>query len=222
MKKIKITCKAAAMISIDKLEAFQGNLKSLNEKDYKKFRKAIEKHGFSFPVFVWKSDKNHFIIDGHQRLNTVRQMIREGWILKDNLIPIDWIEAKTKKEAKEKILLAMSQYGKYTEESLYEFIQVEGLDFGEEKEKIDLPQIDLEKFEEGCKKKKSSQIDSEFYTLMFHFLKDDAAYVQKLLHRNRENHKESLDEKWRERCLLRILKKKDFSSEKPARKICRK
>ena len=149
MKEIKITCKAAGMISIDKLEAFQGNLKSLNEKEYKKFRLAIEKHGFSFPVFVWKSNKNHFIIDGHQRLNTVRQMIKEGWALKDNLVPVDWIQAKTKKEAKEKILLAMSQYGKYTEESLYEFIQIEGLDFGEQKQMIALPQIDLEKFEEG-------------------------------------------------------------------------
>lgn len=149
MKQIRITCKAASTISIEKLEVFQGNLKSLSEKDYKKFRAAIEKHGFSFPVFVWKSNKNHFIIDGHQRLNTVRQMIKEGWTLKNNLVPIDWIEAKTKKEAKQKILLAMSQYGKYTDESLYEFIHIEGLDFGEEKQKITLPQIDLEKFEEG-------------------------------------------------------------------------
>ena len=149
MKEIKITCKAAAMVSIDKLEAFQGNLKTLNEKEYRKFRAAMEKHGFSFPVYVWKSDKSHFIIDGHQRLNTIRQMIKEGWTLKDNLVPVDWIEAKTKKEAKEKILLAMSQYGKYTEESLYEFIEIEGLDFGEEKLKIALPQIDLDKFEEG-------------------------------------------------------------------------
>lgn len=149
MKTIQITCKAAAMISIEKLEAFQGNLKTLSEKEYKKFRAAIEKHGFSFPVFVWKSDKTHFIIDGHQRLNTVRQMVKDGWTLKENLVPVDWIEAKTKKEAKEKILLAMSQYGKYTEESLYEFIQIEGLDFDEEKAKLALPQIDLEKFEEG-------------------------------------------------------------------------
>lgn len=149
MKEIKITCKAAASLAIDKLEAFQGNLKTLEAKEYKKFRSAIEKHGFSFPVFVWKSGQNHFIIDGHQRLNTVRQMIREGFTLKDNAVPVDWIEAKTKKEAKEKILLAMSQYGKYTEESLYEFIQIEGLDFEEEKSKIALPQIDLEKFEEG-------------------------------------------------------------------------
>jgi len=158
MKEIRITCKAAASISIDKLEAFQGNLKSLNEKEYKKIRAAIEKHGFSFPVFVWKSDKNHFIIDGHQRLNTVRQMIKEGWALKDNLVPVDWIESKTKKEAKEKILLAMSQYGKYTGESVYEFIQIEGLDFGEEKTKIALPQIDLEKYFKDIKVDKRQNI----------------------------------------------------------------
>lgn len=49
--------------------------------------------------------------------------------------------------------------------------------------------------------------ESEYYTLEFKFLKDDAAFVQESLHQDRENNKEKLDEHWRERCLLRILKK---------------
>ncbi len=146
---IEITCTGAELIPVDKLQAFQGSLKTLDQKRYKKIRRAIERHGFSFPVFVWKSGEDHFIIDGHQRLFTVREMIRDGWELKDNLVPIDWIQAKTKKEAKEKILLAMSQYGKYDEESLYEFIEMEGLDLEGLKEEIDLPQVNLEKFEAG-------------------------------------------------------------------------
>jgi hypothetical protein len=35
MKKIKITCRAAASLSIDKLEAFQGNLKTLDGREWK-------------------------------------------------------------------------------------------------------------------------------------------------------------------------------------------
>ncbi len=148
-KIIGITCTGAELVPIDKLQNFQGSLKTLDQKRYKKIRRAIEKHGFSFPVFVWKDGDDHFIIDGHQRLFTVREMIRDGWKLKDNLIPIDWIQAKTKKEAKEKILLAMSQYGIYTDRSLYEFIELEGLDLEGLKGEIDLPQVNLEKFEEG-------------------------------------------------------------------------
>lgn len=51
--------------------------------------------------------------------------------------------------------------------------------------------------------------ESEFYTLSFKFQKDDAAFIQEKLHGDREIHKEKLDEHWRERCLLRLLRKTD-------------
>lgn len=51
-----------------------------------------------------------------------------------------------------------------------------------------------------------AQVDSEYYTLTFKFLKDDAAFVTELLHDEREKHTEDLGEGWREICLMRLLK----------------
>ncbi len=149
MKEIKITCQGADWLPIEELENFQGNLKSLTEGKYKKLRASIEKHGFSFPVFVWRNGKKNCVIDGHQRLFVIMKMMSEGFTLDNGKVPVDWIEAKTEKEAKEKILLAMSQYGAYDNESLYEFIEITKLNFEDVKEEIDLPMINLDEFELG-------------------------------------------------------------------------
>jgi hypothetical protein len=65
---------------------------------------------------------------------------------------VDWIEAKDEKEAKEKILLISSQYGKMTEDSLYQFI-AGSLDINELLPLIEFPQLDLE----GLRKTLSDQ-----------------------------------------------------------------
>lgn len=147
MKEIKITCKGAGVVGIGELENFQGELKKLGEKEYRKLRKAMEEHGFSFPVFVWKDPKKgkNFIIDGHQRLIVLRRMLKEGYWIKGNQIPVDWIEAKNKKEAKEKVLMVMSQYGKYSQDSVGEYLDDSGLDLKMLEEKVDLPGIDFRK-----------------------------------------------------------------------------
>lgn len=56
---------------------------------------------------------------------------------------------------------------------------------------------------------KEVEEESEDYRLIFKFQKDDAAFVQEKLHEDREINKEKLDEHWRERCLLRLLRKTD-------------
>lgn len=143
-KIIQITCVGAESIPIESLSLFQGNLKTLSEPQFKKLKASIIKHGFSFPVFIWKSKKNNYIIDGHQRLFVLQKMIEEGWHIKDNRVPVVWIEAKDQKQAKEKILLAASQFGKIDIEGLYEFVEIEGLDFQELKEIVDIPNINLD------------------------------------------------------------------------------
>lgn len=45
------------------------------------------------------------------------------------------------------------------------------------------------------------------YTLMFCFSRDEAVEIQTYLHEERENAGESLNQGWRERCLLRLLRK---------------
>lgn len=148
-KTIKITCKGASYLTVKALLEFQGNLKTLSEAEYKKLKASIEKYGFSFPMFIWKNGDKHFILDGHQRLHVIQKMLKEGWVIEGGKIPVDFIEAKTKKEAKEKILAVISQYGKLDMESLYEFIKIENLEFSELKTTMEFPAINLSHFEEG-------------------------------------------------------------------------
>ena len=78
MKKIlKVTCKGAALLELDKLEDFQGGLKDLSKANYKKFRKALEQFGFSFPFFVWRDHGHNWTIDGHQRTKILKTMRQE-------------------------------------------------------------------------------------------------------------------------------------------------
>lgn len=144
MKKIEITCNGNRTVSIDTLQNFQGNLKELRKPELEKLKRQILKHGFSFPVFVWGGDK---ILDGHQRIFTVRELITEGYMIDD--IPVVDIDAKSKKDAAEKLLALNSRYAKITDEGLYEFIDANELDLSEFAGDLNLPEIDMAKFCKG-------------------------------------------------------------------------
>ncbi len=152
-KVIRITCKGASWLKPEQFEAFQGDSKELKEENYQKIRKAITDGGFSFPVFVWRDRGTNYIVDGHQRLTAVGRMLEEGMVLEGGKLPVDWIEARNKKEAKEKLLWAMSQYGKYTDKSLLEYIGDAGLDLTRLNLTVDIPAFDLEKILEGKDRK---------------------------------------------------------------------
>lgn len=132
---------------MSELEPLQGNLKSLSEGDYGKLKKSLLKYGIAFPLFVWQRDGKTFTVDGHQRDRVLRKMREEGYEVPK--VPVDWIDAKNREEAAEKVLLLASQYGKMTNDSLYEFLEAESLDFASLKEVVELPQIDLAAFERG-------------------------------------------------------------------------
>ena len=126
-KQIKITCTGTDYKDIDELTAFQGNLKKLSKGNLEKLKKSILKYGFSAPIFIWKSSKKNNIIDGHGRLKALISFKNDGYIIPD--IPVDYIEAKTKKEAKEKLLHITSQYGDFDLKGIDEFILDLDMDF---------------------------------------------------------------------------------------------
>jgi DNA modification methylase len=105
--------------------------------------------GFSFPELVWKQGKHFFIVDGHQRVRAIQQMLKEGYALKGGELPVSFTEAKNKKEAAKKIAMGTSQYGEYDEESMYEFMHLAGLELEELKEWGSLPQLHMGKLEVG-------------------------------------------------------------------------
>jgi hypothetical protein len=146
MPEIKIACKGAALVPIEELLDFQKGLKTLPEANYIKLKDSISEKGFSFPICVWKHKNKSNVIDGHQRLFTVKRMMQEGWTLPEDKLPVAWIEARNEKEAKEKVLLAIGQYGEYTDGSVWEFVKVGELDFEALAPKLELPQIDVDRF----------------------------------------------------------------------------
>lgn len=127
------------LIDINKLEPFQGDLKSLSKKELNKFKKQLKKLGFSEPFTVWENDGKINIINGHQRLIALKSMIAEGADITH--VPATFIKAKDVKEAKEKVLALTSQYGKISKESLSDYINEAGISWDEAHDQFRFPEI---------------------------------------------------------------------------------
>ena len=168
MKTIQITCRGADLVPIERLAAFQGNLKTLAKTEYEKLSRLIEKHGFSFPVAVWRRGHAHHIIDGHQRVATTKKMLEDGYSLVGGKLPVDWIEAKSAAEAKKKVLMAASQFGRYTKESVDAFLEESSLSWDDLKMEIDLPGLDMKSLNGGAPTESAKNVsgDLEFKILI--------------------------------------------------------
>ena len=129
IKTILIKCDNEKTLDIDEMTELQGGLKIRNESDYEKIKKSILTYGFSFPFFTWKSGKTNYLLDGHGRYETLKRMREEGYIIPP--LPVYYVKAKDKAEAKQKLLRLNSSYGKMTKESVLEFAEDIELNFDE-------------------------------------------------------------------------------------------
>ncbi len=128
MKTIKITCDGTDYVDYKSLTPFQGHLKILTDDNLEKLKKSIIKYGFTVPGFIWKSGKKKYILDSHQRCIALESLAEDGYKIPD--IPIVYIKAKDKREAKEKLLHISSQYGTFDKGGLDEFLL--SIDAGED------------------------------------------------------------------------------------------
>lgn len=134
----------------------QGNLKTLQKKDFEKLRQSLTVHGIVFPFFIWVENTGgvltRWLVDGHQRHFTLMQMMKEG-VKVPNEVPVVEVPAKDIDEAKRLILLASSRYARVSDESLYEFVEgLEGIDWDELKKEISIPDMSMSEFEKGWMK----------------------------------------------------------------------
>lgn len=106
-------------VNSNELEDLQGNLKDLNEKNYKRLKNSLQTEGFIFPLFVWEdpSTGDKYSFDGHQRLRLIQREIPGGIML-----PYVRVEAIGREDAKKKLLLFNSNYGEVTKDGWDEFI----------------------------------------------------------------------------------------------------
>jgi len=144
VKEIKTACKGADLLPIDKLINFQGDLKKITPENMQKLKNNIIKNNFSAPIFIWKkSDKSKaYILDGHSRVKALLELQKEGYKIPAKL-PIDYIKAINKKEAKEKLLGIASQYGIITEAGLMDFIDEADLDVDSLLNTVEIPNVDI-------------------------------------------------------------------------------
>lgn len=139
-KKIKITCDIKSFVPIDHLVKFQGDLKTIEPEAIEKLKKSIVKYGFSFPIFMWQLK----ILDGHQRIEAVISLIKDGYELENNVLPVVPIKAKNEKEAAEKLLLINSRYAKIRQLGFDLFVEEFKLDIIDMGGLLDIPEIDFD------------------------------------------------------------------------------
>ena len=156
IKTILIKCDNEKTLDIDEMTELQGGLKIRNESDYEKIKKSILTYGFSFPFFTWKSGKTNYLLDGHGRYETLKKMQEEGYIIPP--LPVYYVKAKDKAEAKQKLLRLNSSYGKMTKESVLEFAEDIDLNFDE----IALPDTTIDFTGESESEEEKEKPDIEF------------------------------------------------------------
>jgi hypothetical protein len=145
-KTVRIAVKGAELVALDDLVPFQGELKTLDKTNYEKLRKLII-GGFSFTFHVWQKDGKNYIIDGHQRLFTLKQMRDvEGWVVPP--VPVSIILEESFEAAKRKVLEGASTFGKMTEDSLFQYMKENDIPFDEAAASYDFMDVNFEKLQE--------------------------------------------------------------------------
>jgi len=148
---IEIKCKGSSTAKLGEIHIIQGNLKELTDTNYLKLKDQIIKNGFIAPFFVWSKqngkEKQKDLLDGTQRKLTLLKMLEEKIPMPENF-PIVDVDAPDEATAKKIILALSSQYGKMSEESLFEFAY-DLISFEEMVGSFDFDAIDFNHFKEN-------------------------------------------------------------------------
>lgn len=147
MGTIRVTCKADTFLPFQQIQDFQGELKSRSQEDVDHLITSIERHGFSFPFFVWKQPSGTCsCLDGHGRILALKQLEREGWEIPE--LPVIYIEAQNEVEARTKLIHINVVSGKFTDVGFRDLVKdIPDLDLAD----FNYPELDLEKLDAELK-----------------------------------------------------------------------
>jgi hypothetical protein len=127
MKEIPVSCKTKDAIALEKITEFQGGLKARDENDIKKIKKSLVKYGISFPFFIWKNGNACYCLDGHGRRLALMELQAEGYALPP--LPVVFIHAENREDAKQRMLRLNSRYGMITRNSVLQFVRDIEIDY---------------------------------------------------------------------------------------------
>lgn len=137
---LAIKCQGAAELDIKEMVPIQGELKKLKTQDKDDFKRRMKELGFDDPINIWKDNGENKILSGTQRWTVLNEMRKEGWVIPK--IPVNFIVASNLAEAKKRLLGYVSQYGKVTQEGLFDFLQ-DNILTAEDLAVLKIPEFDM-------------------------------------------------------------------------------
>ena len=144
METIIIECFGSGDLPLSLMTPLQGDLKTLSDENYSRLKTEILTDGYSFPIAVYEcvEDGKIYILDGHQRYETLSRMRDEGYSIPQ--IPVNLVNARSLDHAKKKLLGAASQYGVFNQDGANNFIgSIYGMSEDIFKSSFSMPNIDL-------------------------------------------------------------------------------
>jgi hypothetical protein len=118
-KTILIACETKDVIDWHLIKPLQGNYKKRTPEQVDKLCHLIIKRGIRFPSFIAKIGDEVYALDTHGRLLAFAELESRGYTIPP--IPVVYIQAKDKREAKQLLLECDSRYGTATQEGFEEF-----------------------------------------------------------------------------------------------------
>jgi hypothetical protein len=112
-------------------------------------KNSVVKNQFTQPFYVWQNPNEAVIycLDGRHRILILKELIYEGVTVPDEL-PAIFINCRDKKEAAELVLQYSSAYAKISQQGFFDFATMYGLDFEDIKERVDLPNLELDQMQD--------------------------------------------------------------------------
>ena len=138
-EQIRIACDVKDTLDYKLIKPLQGNYKKRTPEQIDKLCRVIIKRGIRFPSFIAKIDGEIWAIDTHGRLLAYEKLEKDGYQVPE--IPVVYIEAKDKAEAKQILLECDSRYGKTNQQGFNDFISDLDTDFLRD---IEIPDIKID------------------------------------------------------------------------------
>lgn len=143
---VKIAYGELVHLDIEEMNVLQGDLVELTEDRYVQLATEILETDFAFSPHVWQdpTDQKWWLVDGTQRRRVLTRLRSEG--MEVPKIPCVPVQADSIEGARRRILQGRSQYGRMTEEGLYEFMSKGDIQFDEVFRRYQFNEVSLPDF----------------------------------------------------------------------------
>lgn len=166
-KTIRLSCQTANHESLSSLRPFQGKFKGIGEEDKAKLKKQILQLGICSPFAVWVNEGKSCVLDGHQRLQVLKEMLadKEGELGPINgveeAVPVIYVHPKDADEAVRMVLGLASTYGRVNSNGLRKFAKAAGISDKDVQACFSFPELDLKESEQGEEGEEKKKVEFE-------------------------------------------------------------